>query len=90
MNKMKEVDEDLKMWGKTIMNHDITRFASNPGSPADSPKDADDVNVSGVNIALKHLDSPIYLGFGAGAQIKHIFSGIFINVEITFNIEHYI
>ena len=69
---MKEVDEDHKMWGKTIMNHDITRFASNPGSPADSPKDADDVNVSGVNIALKHLDSPIYLGFGAGAQIKHI------------------
>ena len=59
MNKMKEVDEDHKMWGKTIMNHDITRFASNPGSPADSPKDADDVNVSGVNIALKHLDSPI-------------------------------
>ena len=60
MNKMKEVDEDHKMWGKTIMNHDITRFASNPGSPADSPKDADDVNVSGVNIALKHLDSRIF------------------------------
>lgn len=58
MNKVKEVDEDHKKAEKTMMNHDISRFASsNPSSPAVSPgKDADVVNVSGVNIALKHSE----------------------------------
>ena len=58
LHKVKEVDEDHKKAEKTLMNHDISRFASsNPSSPSVSPgKDDDVVNVSGVNIALKHSE----------------------------------
>jgi len=58
MTKVREVDEDHKKSEKTMMDHDISRFASsNPSSPAGSPsKDADAVNVNEAKFALKHSE----------------------------------
>ena len=54
--KVRAVEEGQKKAEKTLMEHDISRFASsNPSSPLVSPsKDA--VAVSGVNFALKHSE----------------------------------
>ena len=57
-SKVRAVEEDHKTAEKTMMNHDISRFASsNPSSPLVSPsKDAEVPVVSGVNLALKHSE----------------------------------
>jgi len=58
MNKVNEVDENHKKSEKTLMDHDLSRFASsNPNSPNSSPsKEAGDPNCSGANFALKHSE----------------------------------
>ena len=61
MSKVHEVDEDHKKSEKTLMNHDLSRFASsNPSSPDTSPSKGEgggaELNCSGANFALKHSE----------------------------------
>merc|ERR1712147_61328 len=58
MNKVNDVDENHKKSEKTLMDHDLSRFASsNPSSPDASPsKESGDPNCSGANFALKHSE----------------------------------
>merc|ERR1711971_1270074 len=58
MNKVNDVDADHKKSEKTLMDHDLSRFASsNPSSPDSSPsKESGDPNCSGANFALKHSE----------------------------------
>merc|ERR1712111_214961 len=60
MGKVQEVDENHKKTEKTLMDHDLSRFASSTNtSPCGSPskeEDAADPNCSGANFALKHSE----------------------------------
>merc|ERR1719410_2596793 len=58
MAKVHDVDENHKKSEKTLMDHDLSRFASsNPSSPDASPsKESGDPNCSGANFALKHSE----------------------------------
>merc|ERR1719474_504556 len=60
MGKVQEVDENHKKTEKTLMDHDLSRFASSTNtSPCGSPskeEDATDPNCSGANFALKHSE----------------------------------
>merc|ERR1719232_2196720 len=59
MNKVNDVDADNKKSEKTLMDHDLSRFASsNPSSPDSSPskESGGDPNCSGANFALKHSE----------------------------------
>merc|ERR1712098_245697 len=63
MGKVQEVDENHKKTEKTLMDHDLSRFASSTNtSPCGSPskeeddQDAADPNCSGANFALKHSE----------------------------------
>jgi len=60
MGKVQEVDENHKRTEKTLMDHDLSRFASSTNtSPCGSPskeEDADGLNCSGANFALKHSE----------------------------------
>merc|ERR1712029_878674 len=60
MGKVQEVDENHKRTEKTLMDHDLSRFASSTNtSPCGSPskeEDAAGLNCSGANFALKHSE----------------------------------
>merc|ERR1719394_1742513 len=58
MAKVQDVDANHKKSEKTLMDHDLSRFASsNPNSPEASPsKEAGQLNCSGANFALKHSE----------------------------------
>ena len=58
LKKVNDVDADHKKSEKTLMDHDLSRFASsNPSSPDSSPsKESGDPNCSGANFALKHSE----------------------------------
>ena len=58
MAKVHDVDENHKKSEKTLMDHDLSRFASsNPSSPETSPSKAEaQMNCSGANFALKHSE----------------------------------
>ena len=55
MNKVNDVDADHKKSEKTLMDHDLSRFASSPDS-SPSKESGGDQNCSGVNFALKHSE----------------------------------
>merc|ERR1719232_2489812 len=58
MAKVQDVDANHKKSEKTLMDHDLSRFASsNPNSPEASPsKEAGQLNCSGANFALKNSE----------------------------------
>ena len=61
MTKVSDVEANHKKSEKTLMDHDLSRFASsNPSSPESSPSkeegDLATINCSGVNMALKHSE----------------------------------
>merc|ERR1719232_2451461 len=58
MAKVEDVDANHKKSEKTLMDHDLSRFASsNPNSPEGSPsKEAGQFNCSGANFALKNSE----------------------------------